>query len=353
MNTKLNLQNIINNTYQYIYQHNLDPDIKYKIKSIYNVTTYSLNNNTSIRYSCFVNDVSKTSFYRWLTLFNQDISSLKNSSTKPHNLRVVYNWEILDPYINKLLNNTKRFYRINLPTIVWKLNKKFNLNMSVTTLYKHCSKRIYKVKKKKVTFNKRYEIAELGHIQMDGININNTSLTNKDRTKFHVFTAIDQYSRVAFAYCFDEKSKTNAIKFSNMAIKYYKSIGINVKHVRTDNGSEFVHTKTRWIKESQHRIVSSFEINLSRHFVTFDTTKPSTPQHNGKVERFNRSFRLDCINYLEKTKRNLSVEEINKRINKYLNFYNKEKYHNTLKKSPYEVLKNYLQYGEINEHTFA
>ena len=350
MNTKIDLQNTLNKLNIYINNPDIDPIIMKKIQSLYLVINTSITNNISIRLSCLYHDVSKTSFYRWLSLFNNSIKLLKNTSTRPHNLNTHYTWDVIDKYVSSLLSNTKRHYRINLPTITYKVNSKFNLNISIPTIYKRYKNRVYKKRKKKRKFNSRYEVTELGHLQIDGVNINNSNLINKDGTKFHVFTAIDQYSRLAFAFCYDEKSRFNATDFANKAINFYKNNGITVKHVRTDNGSEFVHTRARWIGNSQHRIVSSFEINLSRQFITYDTTKPSTPQHNGKVERFNRTFKLDCINYLEQTKSNLSTTEINKRINTYIKFYNNEKYHNTLKKTPIEVLTNYLQYGELNEH---
>jgi transposase InsO family protein len=84
--------------------------------------------------------------------------------------------------------------------------------------------------------------------------------------------AIDDHSRVARADIFPDQKKESAVAFLFATVAYYKSLGVTVERVMTDNGScynskAFAHAcKQIGIKHIQ--------------------IKPYTPQTNGKAERF-------------------------------------------------------------------
>jgi transposase InsO family protein len=84
--------------------------------------------------------------------------------------------------------------------------------------------------------------------------------------------AVDDHSRIATAAIFPDERKRSAVAFLKAAVAYYKSLGITVDRVMTDNGScykSFAFAKAC----KQLRI---------KHI----RTKPYTPQTNGKAERF-------------------------------------------------------------------
>ena len=55
--------------------------------------------------------------------------------------------------------------------------------------------------------------------------------------------------------------------------------------------------------------------------------KPRTPQHNGKVERFNKTLKREMSNILVD---GLSMNEIKKRVHYYIKKYNYERRHSSL-----------------------
>jgi transposase InsO family protein len=88
----------------------------------------------------------------------------------------------------------------------------------------------------------------------------------------YVHVAIDDHSRVARADIFPDQKKESAVAFLLATIAYYKSLGITVERVMTDNGSCYQSKAFRRACQ---------QLNL-RHI----KTKPYTPQTNGKAERF-------------------------------------------------------------------
>lgn len=84
--------------------------------------------------------------------------------------------------------------------------------------------------------------------------------------------AIDDHSRIATAAIFPNEKKRSAIAFLRSALAYYRSLGVDVQRVMTDNGSCY---KSK-----------AFARACNRLGVKHIKTKPYTPQTNGKAERF-------------------------------------------------------------------
>jgi transposase InsO family protein len=87
-----------------------------------------------------------------------------------------------------------------------------------------------------------------------------------------VHVAIDDHSRIATAQIFPDEKKESAIAFLEAALSYYRSLGITVSRVMTDNGSCYRS--------------KAFVRACNRLKVKPIRTRPYTPQTNGKAERF-------------------------------------------------------------------
>lgn len=87
-----------------------------------------------------------------------------------------------------------------------------------------------------------------------------------------VHVAIDDHSRIAFSQIKPSEKKEPAVEHLKAAIAYYRSLGVNVERVMTDNGS--CYKSKLWARTCR-------DLGL-KHI----RTKPYTPQTNGKAERF-------------------------------------------------------------------
>src|SRR6266850_831449 len=87
-----------------------------------------------------------------------------------------------------------------------------------------------------------------------------------------VHVCIDDHSRVAFSQILPDEKAESAVSFLKAAVAYYKSLGVTVTRVMTDNGSCY---------KAFHFRDACQEIGLKHK-----RTKPYTPKTNGKAERF-------------------------------------------------------------------
>ena len=87
-----------------------------------------------------------------------------------------------------------------------------------------------------------------------------------------VHVCIDDNSRISFSQILPDEKAVSAIAFLKAALAYYKSLGVTVRRVMTDNGSCY--------KSHAFRDLCR-ELKL-KHI----RTKPYTPKTNGKAERF-------------------------------------------------------------------
>ena len=88
----------------------------------------------------------------------------------------------------------------------------------------------------------------------------------------YVHVCIDDASRIAFSRVMNTQRKSCAVAFLKAAVAYYKSLGITVERVMTDNGSCYK--------------AFAFRRTCKRLGLRHIRTKPYTPRTNGKAERF-------------------------------------------------------------------
>jgi transposase InsO family protein len=87
-----------------------------------------------------------------------------------------------------------------------------------------------------------------------------------------VHVCIDDHSRVAFSEIKPDEKADSAVPFLKAAVAYYKSLGVTVTRVMTDNGSCYQ--------------AFAFRDACKDLGIKHIRTKPYTPKTNGKAERF-------------------------------------------------------------------
>ena len=124
-----------------------------------------------------------------------------------------------------------------------------------------------------------------------------------------VYDSVDDCSRFAFAELKSAHNQASAMSFVDSIVKAFP---FTIKAIRTDCGHEFSTQFTEHLKELgiEHR-----------------KNAPYTPQHNGKVERYHRTFKeLEAYSWpFSATK-----DELNYRLKLWLQEYNFHRKHRGL-----------------------
>jgi transposase InsO family protein len=118
------------------------------------------------------------------------------------------------------------------------------------------------------------DIKKLGRFERVGHRITGDPRQGKSRGAGWEFVhvCIDDASRLAFCQILPDEKKESAVAFLKAAVAYYRSLGVAVARVMTDNGSCYRSKAFR---------KACADLGL-RHI----RTKPYTPKTNGKAERF-------------------------------------------------------------------
>jgi transposase InsO family protein len=118
------------------------------------------------------------------------------------------------------------------------------------------------------------DIKKLGRFVRPGHRITGDRQKGESRGAGHEFVhvAIDDASRLAFSQIRRDQKKESAIAFLEGAVTYYRSFGIKVTGIMTDNGSCY---RARAFARACRKM------GLKHIF-----TRPYRPQTNGKAERF-------------------------------------------------------------------
>jgi transposase InsO family protein len=95
-----------------------------------------------------------------------------------------------------------------------------------------------------------------------------------------LFVAVDDHARIGFTDLYPDEKKQSAVQFLYNTHAYFKSLGVHLKRLLTDNGPAFHSDAFARACES---------LGLKHSF-----TRAYRPQTNGKAERFIQSALREC-----------------------------------------------------------
>ena len=117
------------------------------------------------------------------------------------------------------------------------------------------------------------DIKKLGRFKRPGHRVTGNRQQNSRHSGWeYVHVAIDDASRIAFSSVHADETGRSACRALLSALRYYRSLGITVRRLLTDNGSCYRSRRFRRLCE--------------RLGITHKRTRPYTPRTNGKAERF-------------------------------------------------------------------
>lgn len=263
--------------------------------------------------------VPKSTLYRWKkSLEGQKgrLISLVPKSTRPHKTRVMQtDWRLVEfikqmrvdhgnigaAKIKPFLDAYSR--EIEIDTIsratIEKVIKRRRLTFDVRVKYKR------KTRYSKLRTRRSPKVRIAGYIEMDSI----TVYINKKKYLF--MSVIDIYTRLAFVRRVNSLSSFNARRVFK---RFQRECPYKIRKVQTDNGSEFL---------------AMFHTYLEEQKIPHIFIYPKSPKINGVVERFNRTVQEECINRSDDIYYDLEAFEI--KLTKYLNWYNYQRPHHSLK----------------------
>lgn len=131
----------------------------------------------------------------------------------------------------------------------------------------------------------------------------------------YLHVAIDDCSRLAYSEILPDETTKSSLAFAKRAIRWFSQRGIHIQRIMTDNG---VGYKKRYAK------------TLKRWCIKHITTKPYTPQTNGKAERFIRTS-LEEWAYAQPYHHS---DERTNMLKHFLDFYNNHRYHHGINATP-------------------
>ncbi len=148
-----------------------------------------------------------------------------------------------------------------------------------------------------------------------------TGFEDQNGNRIYFFPVVDDCSRVATVHMCDSKSGDEAVRAMERFIAAYGK----PEQVQTDNGVEFTNRYT-----SRRRVTSGqgtyalFEQFLHGNAIHHHLIKVRTPEHNGKVERFNATIKR----YLQRVAHNgMSIQDFQRLTDDFLHWYNKRRPH--------------------------
>jgi transposase InsO family protein len=139
----------------------------------------------------------------------------------------------------------------------------------------------------------------------------------KIRPKSYQFTAIDDCTRLRVLRLYPNKKAENSIKFLNEVLENFP---FPIQRIQSDWGTEFFN--------------DMLQEELMVHFIKFRPIKPRTPHLNGKVERSQKTDKVEFYSLLNLKDRVLPLEYL---LAEWEYFYNYLRPHASLGgKTPYE-----------------
>ena len=278
----------------------------------------------NISLTCRHFNIPRKTFYIWLKRYNEaGVAGLEDLDHTPKRKRQRKCTPVQEERIVALRTKYIRYGKEKLANIYmreygesitsWQIQKiieKYKMYYNPKKTARIASKRKKSINKKRITeLRKKPQTGFL--VCIDTVVIYWNSM------KRYIFTAVDHYSKLAFARMYTTKSSKNAKDF---LLRLDHLMDGDIKNINRDNGSEFKGEFDKALGELQ----------IAGYF-----SRVKTPKDNAVNERFNRTIQEEFVDLGNFSS---DPEVFNKRLLEWLIEYNFNRPHQTLGyKTPIEM----------------
>jgi transposase InsO family protein len=281
----------------------------------------AVHDGRSVENAAELQGVRRQYFYFWLRRLiaaDYDLQSLKGLSKRPHHSPNA----TPDSIVGKI-KELRKFDESGGHTIAIMMRRDFGIPIAGSTacriLKREGISNVYRYQKTN-EHTKRYSAQNpLDTVQTDSAW---TGFEDDHGNRVYYFPVIDDCSRVATAHACDSKSGDQAVKAMQRFIDVYGK----PDQVQTDNGVEFTNrfTSRRNAKREKDGTYALFEQVLFTQAIPHRLIRVRTPEHNGKVERFNGTLKR----FLQRrAKDGMTLHQFQILIDQYLDWYNRRRPH--------------------------
>ena len=280
----------------------LPKEVKFRLNML---EFYYKHKNASLTTRRFA--VSKSTFYKWRKRFEKE--GIEGLFDKPKTPKKKRQPTTRSKYKDIVIEIRKKHPNWSSKKIAKYLEEEEGIKISHSTVNRILNENGLIEKSKKKKYEKQRAKAIIRKRIRKGLKANNTGDVIQIDTKhlqqagktYYQFTAIDKYSRMTYAKVYPTKSSRNAKKFFQEVEEYFE---FEIKKVQTDNGSEFLGEFHKYLEERG-----------IEHYFSY----PNSPKTNAVVERVIRTIEEELWLY-EGT--NYELEELNRKLRKYIRIYN-------------------------------
>ena len=241
----------------------------------------------------------ESTYYKWIRHYGKDYQH-NGAIPRDHWLQAWEKRAIIDFYIDNPLNGYRRLTYMMLdadvvavsPATVYRVLKAENMLGNKST----------KSKTKGTGFDQPDRPHAHWHVDVAYLNICGTF--------YYMTTVIDGFSRAVIHWEIREQMKE--LDIETILQRAREKFPEQTTRVITDNGPQFVS--------------GDFKQFVRISGMSHVRTSPYYPQSNGKIERYHRTIKNDCIR--EKTP--LSLEEARRVVGEFVATYNEERLHSAI-----------------------
>ena len=286
------------------------------------VIYYQAKANNNVSLTCRHYGISRKIFYKWYNRFDEsNLLTLEDQDKAPKRTRQKEYTPVQYERVVKLRREYIRYGKMKLLTL-YQARYPDDKNISswkIQCIIKRANiyyrpKKQAKINRKRKLSQKRKKITELKKKKVKGFLLCLDTITiywmGKKR---YIITAIDKWTKVAYARMYSTHSSYNARDF--LCRLHYLLDG-KIENVQTDNGSEFK---------------KYFDQGLEKLNIPHYHSRVRTPKDNPDNERFNRTIQEEFIDMGNMTD---NCGLFNQKLTEWLIHYNFERPHQTLDYMP-------------------
>ena len=270
----------------------------------------------NVALTCRYFDISRKTFHKWQKRYNpRDLTTLEEKSRKPHKTR---DWEVSRREEFRVIALRKKYIRYGKEKIAVLYQRQHQEKISSWKVQRIIEKhhlyyqpaKTEKLRQKRKRNQHKKRITELKTEKRQGFLVAlDTMARYWLNHKRYIFTAVDVYSKIAFARMYTTKSSKNATDFLQRLNYLLEN---KIENATKDNGTEFEGLFRKALDD----------LGIEHYY-----SRPKMPTDNPFDERFNRTLKDEFIELGNMT---YDCATFNKKLTEWLIEYNFNRPHQSL-----------------------